>query len=51
VALLQRAYLNDFDGMPGMRDAWYEFVALTGCRGVNGQRHLVAPTIFATYPP
>jgi len=33
MALLQAfdppAYLNDFDGMPGMREAWHEFVSLT----------------------
>ena len=46
MALLQRAYLNDFDGMPGMRDAWHEFVSLTAFRGVNGQS--ISPAVRAS---
>ncbi len=48
MALLKRfdppAYLGDFDGMLGMRDAWHEFVSRTFDVSIDSERALVLKT-------
>jgi hypothetical protein len=61
VGLLQRfdppAYLHDFDGMPGMREAWHEFVSLTFDACIASEQPLVtqqngnAPGVVQFYNP